>query len=76
MYDNSSCFRLMCCLSEAGIPVACGIIFTSFYFYFVVSFIDCFTCLFSMLAFYKLAHLLDSKKFKAIDVVAKILQIR
>ena len=76
MYDISSCFRLMCCLSEAGIPIACGIIFTSFYFYFAVSFIDCFTCLFSMLAFYNFAHLWDSKKFKAIDVVAKILQIR
>ena len=76
MYDISSCFRLMCCLLEVGIPVACGIIFTSSYFYFAVGFIDCFTCLFSPLAFYSLAHLWDSKKFKAVNVVAKILRIR
>ena len=29
MYNISSCFRLMCCLLEVGVPVACGIIFTS-----------------------------------------------
>ena len=66
----------MCCLSEAGIPVARSIIFTSSYFYFVIGFIDCFTCLVSPLAFYSLAHLWDSKKFKAVNVVAKILRIR
>ena len=76
MYDISFCFRLMCCLSEARIPVACGIIFNSSYFYFAVSFIDCFTCLFSPMAFYSLAHLWDSKNFKAVDVVTKILGIR
>ena len=76
MYDISSCFHLMSCLSEAGIPVAYGITFTSSYFYFAVCFIDCFTCLFSPLAFYSPAHLWISKKFKAVDIVAKILRIR
>ena len=57
MYDISSCFHLMCCLLKVGIPVACGIIFIGSYFYFAVGFIDYFTCLFPLLAFYSLAHL-------------------
>ena len=60
----------------AGIPIACGIIFTSSYFYLHMepSALLAVLHVYSLrLAFYNLAHLWDSKKFKAVDVIAKIL---
>ena len=70
-------FLLICCLSGAGVPVACDIIFTSSHFYLLMELLALLAVLlvYSLcLAFYNLAHLWGSKKkLKAFDVVAKIL---
>ena len=70
-------FLLICCLSGAGIPVACGIIFTSSYFYLLMEP----SALLTVLHVYSLRWLFIAlpiygvlKIFvKAVDVVAKIL---
>ena len=60
----------------AGIPITCGLIFTSSHFYLLMESSALLAVLhvYSLrLAFYILAHLWGSKeKFKAVDIIAKI----